>query len=68
MREALASQDRPEFQAVLAQSLLRMGQSADALKALQAAVRKEPARIEFGLQLAEALLDTGDARARKPFR
>ena len=62
MREALAGQDRPEFQAVLAQSLLRMGQSADALKALQAAVRKEPARIEFGLQLAEALLDTGDAK------
>ena len=38
------------------------GPPADALKALQAAVRKEPARIEFGLQLAEALLDTGDAK------
>lgn len=61
MREALRSQESPGFYTTLGQALQRQGQGDAAQQAFQAALKKDPQRVDAALGLAGMLAGRGDA-------
>ena len=59
MQEALKSRDAPEFRTALGLSLMRGGQSGDAVGELEKAFQRDPRQIYAGMALASLYLRSG---------